>query len=77
MTDAFVWVTRACCTPYEAVRRARALLDGSGALVLGVALKQEVGYGYGYSCPYGYGGGDAESGGAEESTGESDHRRRT
>jgi polysaccharide biosynthesis transport protein len=61
-TDAVVLVTRAYETPYEVVRRARALLYGAGARILGVALNDvnvhRPGYGYkhGDYQPYGYGG---------------------
>lgn len=60
-TDAVVLVTRAYDTPYEVVRRARALLYGAGARILGVALNdvnvRRPGYGYkgGYYQQYGYG----------------------
>jgi polysaccharide biosynthesis transport protein len=65
-TDAVVLVTRAYDTPYEVVRRARALLYGAGARILGVALNDvnvhRPGYGYkhGYYQSYGYGGYDAD-----------------
>jgi polysaccharide biosynthesis transport protein len=61
ITDAVVLVTRAYQTPYEAVRRARALLYGAGARILGVALndvhihKSNYGGKYGYYQQYGYG----------------------
>jgi polysaccharide biosynthesis transport protein len=61
ITDAVVLVTRAYETPYEIVRRARALLYGAGARILGVALNDvnihKEGYGgkYGYYHQYGYG----------------------
>ncbi len=61
MTDAVVLVTRAFDTPYEVVRRARSLLYGAGARILGVALNDvnvhRQGYGYkdGYYQQYGYG----------------------
>ncbi len=61
MTDAVVLVTRAHSTPYDLVRRARSLLYGTGARILGVALNDvdlhqgglgyeqyKYGYGYGY-----------------------------
>ncbi|HET7216034.1 MAG TPA: polysaccharide biosynthesis tyrosine autokinase [Terriglobia bacterium] len=60
-TDAVVLVTRAYETPYEVVRRARALLYGAGARILGVALndvnihKESYGGKYGYYQQYGYG----------------------
>lgn len=62
MTDAVVLVTRAHSTPYDLVRRARSLLYGTGARILGVALNDvdlhqggmgyeqyRYGYGYGYA----------------------------
>jgi succinoglycan biosynthesis transport protein ExoP len=61
LTDAVVLVTRAYETPYEVVRRARALLYGAGARILGVALNdvnvRRAGYGskHGYYQQYGYG----------------------
>ena len=61
LTDAVVLVTRAYETPYEVVRRARSLLYGAGARILGVALNdvhlRKKGYGgkYGYYEQYGYG----------------------
>lgn len=61
ITDAVVLVTRAYETPYEIVRRARSLLYGAGARILGVALNHvnlhKEGYGgkYGYYQQYGYG----------------------
>ncbi len=61
ITDAVVLVTRAYETPYEVVRRARALLYGAGARILGVALndvnihKESYGGKYGYYQQYGYG----------------------
>ena len=61
ITDAVVLVTRAYETPYEVVRRARALLYGAGARILGVALndvnihKESYGSKYGYYQQYGYG----------------------
>lgn len=62
LVDAVVLVTRAHSTPYDVVRRARALLYGSGARILGVALNavdlareglgyQQYQYGYGYGHP--------------------------
>ena len=65
-TDAVVLVTRAYDTPYEVVRRARALLYGAGARILGVALNDvnvhRPGYGskHGYYQQYGYGGYDSD-----------------
>jgi len=66
MTDAVVVVVRAYSTPYDAVRRARALLYGAGARILGVALNdvdvRRGGYGdsyyYRYGSGYGYGYGE-------------------
>jgi len=59
LTDAVVLVVRAYETSYEVVRRARALLYGAGARILGVALNnvdfRRDGYGYDYYCRYGYG----------------------
>jgi polysaccharide biosynthesis transport protein len=61
ITDAVVLVTRAYETPYELVRRARGLLYGAGARILGVALndvnihKESYGGKYGYYQQYGYG----------------------
>jgi succinoglycan biosynthesis transport protein ExoP len=61
LVDAVVLVARAHSTPYDVVRRARTLLYGSGARILGVALNDldverdgsgyqqyQYGYGYGY-----------------------------
>ena len=68
MTDAVVLVARAYSTPYQVVRRARALLYGAGARILGVALNdvdvRKDSYGYGsYQYRYGYGYGyDADAG---------------
>jgi capsular exopolysaccharide synthesis family protein len=72
LTDAVVLVARAFRTPHELVRRARGLLYGAGARILGVALndvdvrKQGYGYGYGYykyghGYGYGYGYGSKEA----------------
>ena len=68
ITDAVVLVTRAYETPYEIVRRARSLLYGAGARILGVALndvqvhKESYGGKYGYYQQYGYGyGSDYQS----------------
>jgi len=59
VTDAVVLVVRAYETPYDAVRRARSLLYGAGARILGVALNDvdigREGYGYSYYYRYGYG----------------------
>lgn len=72
ITDAVVLVTRAYETPYEVVRRARGLLYGAGARILGVALndvnihKESYGGKYGYYQQYGYGyGSDYQSDGPE------------
>ena len=58
-TDAVVLVVRAYSTPYEAVRRARTLLYGAGARILGVALNdvdvRRDGYAYNHYYRYGYG----------------------
>ena len=59
LVDAVVLVARAHSTPYDVVRRARTLLYGSGARILGIALNdvdleraslgyQQYQYGYGY-----------------------------
>ncbi|MGH9327378.1 MAG: GumC family protein [Terriglobia bacterium] len=68
LTDATVLVTRAHSTPYDVVRRARSLLYGASARVLGVALNDvdlhRDGYGYmsgGYGYGYGYGNGNNET----------------
>ncbi|MGD0920890.1 MAG: polysaccharide biosynthesis tyrosine autokinase [Terriglobia bacterium] len=59
LTDAVVLVVRAYETSYDVVRRARALLYGAGARLLGVALNnvdfRRDGYGYDYYRRYGYG----------------------
>ena len=59
MTDAVVMVVRAYATPYDVVRRARALLYSAGARILGVALNsvdtRRDGYGSGYYYRYGAG----------------------
>lgn len=71
LTDAVVLVVRAYETPYDVVRRARTLLYGAGARILGVALNdvdfRREGYGYGYKgyyyrygYGYGYGGQSSE-----------------
>jgi succinoglycan biosynthesis transport protein ExoP len=72
ITDAVVLVTRAYETPYGVVRRARALLYGAGARILGVALndvhlhKERYGGKYSYYQQYGYGyGSDYHSSGPE------------
>ncbi|MBI4165294.1 MAG: polysaccharide biosynthesis tyrosine autokinase [Acidobacteria bacterium] len=57
--DAVVLVVRAFSTPYDAVRRARSLLYGAGARILGVALNdvdiRREGYSYSHYYRYGYG----------------------
>lgn len=59
ITDAVVLVARANSTPYDAVCRARTLLYGAGARILGVALNdvdlRKNGYAYNYYYRYGYG----------------------
>lgn len=72
MTDAVVLVTKAYETPFEVVRRARSLLYGAGARILGVALndvnirKDRYGGKYGYYQQYGYGyGSDYQANGPE------------
>jgi capsular exopolysaccharide synthesis family protein len=74
LTDAVVLVVRANSTPYDAVRRARTLLYGAGARILGVALNdvdfRRDGYGYGskysyYRYGYGYGYGHGEKADAD------------
>jgi polysaccharide biosynthesis transport protein len=72
MTDAVVLVTKAYETPFEVVRRARSLLYGAGARILGVALndvnirKESYGGKYGYYQQYGYGyGSDYHANGPE------------
>lgn len=70
LVDAVVLVARAHSTPYDVVRRARTLLYGSGARILGVALNdldvkrdglgyQQYQYGYGYG--YGHSGDDHDA----------------
>ena len=81
LTDAVVLVVRAYETSYDVVRRARALLYGAGARILGVALNnvdfrrdgygydyyRRYGYGYGSGYGYGYGyGEDAKEGSSQE-----------
>jgi capsular exopolysaccharide synthesis family protein len=81
--DAVVLVTRAYSTPYDVVRRARSLLYGAGARILGVALnsvdahKGGYGYGYGYGYyyyRYGYGYGYGYDYGSGQSSGEDSTR---
>lgn len=67
LVDAVVLVARAHSTPYDVVRRARTLLYGSGARILGVALNdvdlERNGFGYEqYQYGYGYGYGQADDG---------------
>ncbi|HEV2424140.1 MAG TPA: polysaccharide biosynthesis tyrosine autokinase [Terriglobia bacterium] len=64
LVDAVVLVARAHATPYDVVRRARTLLYGSGARILGVALNdldlKRDGFGYEqYQYGYGYGYGQS------------------
>lgn len=60
LVDAVVLVVRGQLTPYDVIRRARALLYGAGARVLGVAVNnvdfRRDGYSYGY-YKYAYGSG--------------------
>ncbi len=74
LTDAVVLVVRAYHTPYDVVRRARAVLYSAGARILGVALNdvdihRDGYYGYKYSYyyryGYGYGYGADEAGRAD------------
>ena len=75
LTDAVVMVVRAYETPYDAVRRARALLYSAGARILGVALNsvdiRRDGYGSSYIFRYGTGYG---YGYGKESADKQDHR---
>ncbi|MGH9436778.1 MAG: GumC family protein [Terriglobia bacterium] len=73
LTDAAVLVTRAHSTPYDVVRRARSLLYGANARILGVALNdvdlRRDGYGYmsgnyGYGYGYGHVNADTDQGSA-------------
>jgi len=73
LTDATILVTRAHSTPYDVVRRARSLLYGANARILGVALNdvdlRRDGYGYmsghyGYGYGYGQANGDGDRGSA-------------
>jgi len=72
LTDAVVLVVRAYETSYDVVRRARALLYGAGARILGVALNnvdfRRDGYGYDYYRRYGYGYGSGYGYGYGEDT---------
>jgi capsular exopolysaccharide synthesis family protein len=73
LTDAVVLVVRAYATPHDVVRRARSLLYGAGARLLGITLnrvdvrKGGYGYGYYYRYGYGYGYGPGESSSEDES----------
>lgn len=77
LTDAAILVTRAHSTPYDVVRRARSLLYGANARILGVALNdvdlRRDGYGYmsgNYGYGYGYGYGHGNGSGDQNSTGD-------
>lgn len=67
ISDGVILVARAYSTPYDAVRRARALLSTAGARILGVALndvnmsRDGYSYYYRYAYGYGYGGGQESS----------------
>jgi len=73
LTDAAVLVVRGYSTPYQIVRRARSLLYGAGARILGVTLnavdmrKGEYGFGGFYKYGYGYEYGAGYGSPAEES----------
>jgi len=71
LTEAAILVTRAFETPYDVIWRARALLYGAGARILGVALNdvdlQRESYGSNSYYRYGYGGYASQA--AEESSG--------
>ena len=73
LVDAVVLVARARYTPYDVIRRARTLLYGSGARILGVALNDvdlvRDGLGQQYHYGYGYGYGPAPDD-RNESTGD-------
>ncbi len=78
MSDGVILVARAHSTPYDAVRRARALLSTSGGRVLGVALNdvdlRRDGYSYSYYYRYGYGYGYGYGQGAtKDDAGDSSH----
>ena len=81
LTDAVALVVRAYSTPYEAVRRARALLQATGARILGIALNQvdvwrdSYGGGYYYRYGYGYGYGYGRSQDGKSLSGESLDRK--
>jgi capsular exopolysaccharide synthesis family protein len=75
LTDAVVLVVRAYHTPFDVVRRARSLLYGAGARILGVALNDVdihrdgyYGYKYSYYYRYGYGYGYGSDQAAEENS---------
>jgi polysaccharide biosynthesis transport protein len=74
VTDAVVLVARAHSTPYDAVCRARSLLYGAGARILGVALNdvdlRKNGYSYNYNYRYEYGFGYEYGYGESERTDE-------
>ena len=78
LTDAVVLVVRAYETPYDAVRRARALLYSAGARILGVALNsvdiRRDGYGSGSGYVFRYGDGHGYGYG-KESSDKQDHRQ--
>ena len=81
LTDAVALVVRAYCTPYEAVRRARALMQATGARILGIALnhvdvwRDSYGGGYYYRYGYGYGYGYGRSQDGKSLSGESLDRK--
>ena len=81
LTDAVALVVRAYSTPYEAVRRARALLQATGARILGIALnhvdvwRDSYGGGYYYRYGYGYGYGYGRSQDGKSLSGESLDRK--
>jgi capsular exopolysaccharide synthesis family protein len=78
LTDAVVMVVRAYETPYDVVRRARALLYSAGARLLGVALNnvdiRRDGYGSGSGYVFRYGDGHGYGYG-KESSDKQDHRQ--
>ena len=71
LTEAAILVTRAFETPYDVIWRARALLYGAGARILGVALNdvdlQRESYGSNSYYRYGYGGYSSQT--TDESSG--------
>jgi polysaccharide biosynthesis transport protein len=77
MTDGVVLVVRAHATPYDAVCRARTLLYGAGARILGVALNdvnmRKDGYAYNYYYRYGYGYGYGSAYGPQSGSGHESH----